>query len=186
MWNTLSDTVHIPEDSSPCFTNYCTVIARYSISQQEIEPPKKFKINYILSMLLLVNMCIHVCEIYHTYQLVNNVCQSTFSFGHSQLTLSAEQHYPLCRQSSVMSLRLLEAYVQTMFCGLLWPTKAIFFNIYQNDKRDRKQLNIFERKVYRRILGPEYDNEKNWRILTNKEICASVKKTYCNRDNKVK
>jgi len=44
-------------------------------------------------------------------------------------------------------------------------------------KRDRKQLNIFERKVYSRILGPVYDNEKeNWRILTNKEIYASVKK----------
>jgi len=27
-------------------------------------------------------------------------------------------------------------------------------------KRDRKQLNIFERKVYRQILGPEYDNKK--------------------------
>jgi len=48
-------------------------------------------------------------------------------------------------------------------------------------------LNIFERKVYRRILGPVYDNEKgNWRILTNKEIYTSVKKTYYNRDNKVK
>jgi hypothetical protein len=44
-------------------------------------------------------------------------------------------------------------------------------------KRDRKQLNIFERKVYRRILGPVYDNEKeSWRILTNKEIYAIVKK----------
>jgi hypothetical protein len=44
-------------------------------------------------------------------------------------------------------------------------------------KRDRKQMNIFERKVYRRMLGPVYDNEKeNWRILTNKEIYASVKK----------
>jgi len=44
-------------------------------------------------------------------------------------------------------------------------------------KRDRKQLNIFERKVYRRILGPVYRNEKeNWRILTNKEIHARVKK----------
>ena len=43
--------------------------------------------------------------------------------------------------------------------------------------RDREQMNIFERKVYRRILGPVYDNEKeNWRILTNKEIYASVKK----------
>jgi len=53
-------------------------------------------------------------------------------------------------------------------------------------KRGRKQLNIFERKLYRRILGPVYDNKKeNWRILTNKEIYASVKKTY-NRDNKVK
>jgi hypothetical protein len=37
--------------------------------------------------------------------------------------------------------------------------------------RDRKQMNIFERKVYRRILGPVYDNDKeNWGILTNKEI----------------
>jgi len=27
-------------------------------------------------------------------------------------------------------------------------------------ERDRKQLNIFERKVYRRILGPVYNNEK--------------------------
>jgi hypothetical protein len=44
-------------------------------------------------------------------------------------------------------------------------------------ERDRKQLNIFERKVYRRILYTVYDNEKgNWRILTNKEIYASVKK----------
>jgi hypothetical protein len=44
--------------------------------------------------------------------------------------------------------------------------------------RDRKHLNIFERKVYRRILGPVYDNEKeNWRILlTNKEIYAVVRK----------
>jgi hypothetical protein len=27
-------------------------------------------------------------------------------------------------------------------------------------KRDRKQLNTFERNVYRRILRPVYDNEK--------------------------
>jgi hypothetical protein len=44
-------------------------------------------------------------------------------------------------------------------------------------KRDRKQLNIFERKVYRGILGPVHDNGKeNWRILTNKEIYAILKK----------
>jgi len=44
-------------------------------------------------------------------------------------------------------------------------------------KTDRKQLHIFERKVYRRILGPVNDNEKeNWRILTNKEIDVSVRK----------
>jgi uncharacterized membrane protein len=40
----------------------------------------------------------------------------------------------------------------------------------------RQKTNIFERKVYRRILGPIYDNEKeNWRILTTKEIQAMVK-----------
>jgi hypothetical protein len=42
-------------------------------------------------------------------------------------------------------------------------------------KSDRNQLNIFERKLYRRILAPVYDNEKeNWRVLTNKEIYAIV------------
>jgi len=42
-------------------------------------------------------------------------------------------------------------------------------------KRDREQLNIFERN--RKILGPAYDNEKeNWRILTNIENYTSVKK----------
>jgi hypothetical protein len=44
-------------------------------------------------------------------------------------------------------------------------------------KRDRKKINIFDRKVYGRILGPVYDNEKeNWKILTNKEIYVWVKK----------
>jgi hypothetical protein len=43
-------------------------------------------------------------------------------------------------------------------------------------KRDRKQINTFERKVHRRILGPVHNNKKeNWRILTNKDICAMVK-----------
>ena len=38
-------------------------------------------------------------------------------------------------------------------------------------------MNIFKRKVYRRILGPVYGNEKeNWKILTNEEIYATVKK----------
>jgi hypothetical protein len=44
-------------------------------------------------------------------------------------------------------------------------------------KRDRKQMKIFERQLYRRILSPGYDKEKeNWRILTNKEMYAIVKK----------
>jgi hypothetical protein len=43
--------------------------------------------------------------------------------------------------------------------------------------RDRKQINIVERKVGRRNLGPVYDNKKNWRILSNTEIYAMVKKT---------
>jgi hypothetical protein len=39
--------------------------------------------------------------------------------------------------------------------------------------------------VYRRILGPVYDNEQeNWRILTDDKIYAIVKKTYHNRDSK--
>jgi len=41
--------------------------------------------------------------------------------------------------------------------------------------------------VYRRILDPVYDIEKeNWRVLTNKEICAVVLKTHYYRDSKVK
>ena len=48
-------------------------------------------------------------------------------------------------------------------------------------------MDISKRKVYRWILDPAYENEKeNWRILTNKEIYAIVKKTHYNSDNKVK
>jgi len=33
--------------------------------------------------------------------------------------------------------------------------------------RDRKKMRIFERRVYRGIVGPTYDKEKeNWRIVT--------------------
>jgi hypothetical protein len=39
-------------------------------------------------------------------------------------------------------------------------------------------------KVYRRILDPVYENEKEtWSILTNKEIYETVTKTHYNRDN---
>jgi len=39
-------------------------------------------------------------------------------------------------------------------------------------------LNISERKVYRRILGPVYDNEKRkLEILTNEKIYTRVKKS---------
>jgi len=48
-------------------------------------------------------------------------------------------------------------------------------------------LNIFERKVCRRIFDPVCHNKKeNWRILTNKETYARVKITYYNTDSKVK
>ena len=41
----------------------------------------------------------------------------------------------------------------------------------------KSERNIFERKVYSRILGPVYDKETEcWRILTNTEIYAMVKK----------
>jgi hypothetical protein len=44
-------------------------------------------------------------------------------------------------------------------------------------KRDGKQVNIFERKVCRRILCPVCDGEKeNWGILTEKNIYAIAKK----------
>jgi hypothetical protein len=42
--------------------------------------------------------------------------------------------------------------------------------------KERQKTNIFERKVYRRILGPVYDREKEkWRILSNKDIYAVFK-----------
>jgi len=45
------------------------------------------------------------------------------------------------------------------------------------NKDRQKAIEHFLKKMYRRILGPVYDNKKeNWRILTNKEIYASVKK----------
>jgi hypothetical protein len=48
-------------------------------------------------------------------------------------------------------------------------------------------MNSFGTKVYRKILDPAYNNEKeNWRILINKEIHAIVKKPHYDRDKKFK
>ena len=75
-------------------------------------------------------------------------------------------------------------FVSIMYAFYSEDNFAIFVNIcdltasetWKLTKRDRKQMNIFLRKVYSRIFGPVYGNEKeNWRILTNKEIYASVK-----------
>ena len=53
--------------------------------------------------------------------------------------------------------------------------------------KERKQINISERKVYRRIIGSVFVSAKeNWRILTNNEIYAMVKKTHYNKGNEVK
>jgi hypothetical protein len=50
-------------------------------------------------------------------------------------------------------------------------------NLDTNRERDGKQFNIFERRVFTRILGPVNGNKKeNWRIVTNKEMYAIVKK----------
>ena len=58
---------------------------------------------------------------------------------------------------------------------------------YVSETWTQKQLNIFEMKLYRRVLGPVYENKKKtggyWPI---KGIYPSVKKTYYNRNNKVK
>jgi hypothetical protein len=51
------------------------------------------------------------------------------------------------------------------------------------ERETERKLNIFEGKVYRRILGPVYDNEKeNGRMLTDTEIYRRVKKTCYNRE----
>jgi hypothetical protein len=60
---------------------------------------------------------------------------------------------------------------------IIYKTLTYASETWALTKRDRKQLNVLQRKVYRRILGPVCDNGKeNWRILTNKEIYAMVKK----------
>jgi hypothetical protein len=65
----------------------------------------------------------------------------------------------------------------TLMNTIIDKTLTYTSEIWTLTKTDRKQLNTSERKVYRRILGPVYDNEKeNLRILTNKEIYARLKK----------
>jgi hypothetical protein len=55
----------------------------------------------------------------------------------------------------IQDISLLLKYIQLMDKTLTYASETS-----TPTKRERKQLNIFERKVYRRILGPVYDNEK--------------------------
>jgi len=54
------------------------------------------------------------------------------------------------------------------------PDKTLTYasETWKLTKRERKQMNIFERKAYSRILGPVYDNEKeNWSINPYRNVC---------------
>jgi hypothetical protein len=54
-----------------------------------------------------------------------------------------------------------------LFCTIINKTSTYASETWILTKRDKKQIKIFEGKVYRRILGPVYDNNKeNWRTLT--------------------
>jgi heterodisulfide reductase subunit B len=47
------------------------------------------------------------------------------------------------------------------------------------NKEKKKATEHFWEEMYRRILGPVYENEiENWRILTNKQIYAILKILY--------
>ena len=125
-----------------------------------------------------------LCNVTHETALCCNPQIHDFTADRKHLTDRA--------QTNTLAVMFLQKYKEKQFsCGHSILTEGVFVTCTSETstltKRDRKQLNIFERKVYRRILGPVYDNEKeNWRILTNKEIYARVKKTYYNRDYKVK
>jgi len=47
---------------------------------------------------------------------------------------------------------------------LILSSKTYVSETWTLTKRDRKELNVFERLVYRRILGPVHDNEKKRKL----------------------
>jgi hypothetical protein len=57
--------------------------------------------------------------------------------------------WPIDRSSSVIKKKIPNLMDGTVYASETWILT----------KRDRKQINIFERKVYRRILGPLCDKK---------------------------
>jgi hypothetical protein len=87
---------------------------------------------------------------------------------HNSLNFHCVEHMKFCIQKIILRF-----YTRTVKNTIIDKTLTYASETSTLSKRDRKQLNIFERKVYRRILGPVYDNGKeNWKIWTNKEIYA--------------
>ena len=128
-------------------------------------------------------VCLQLCNVaslqYSTVHICTVQANTVYTYGHIHICVSVLYVTALYgrvqgdvlmeeKMSKKLKLRLKNTTVdKTLPCASVTCTLT---------KRERKQLNIFERKVYRRILGPVYDNDKeNWRILANKEIYASVK-----------
>ena len=73
--------------------------------------------------------------------------------------------------------RIFKQYLRTLKNRILDETVTHASETWILTETYRKQINIFEGKVHRRILGPVYDNEKeSWRIVTNREMYGMVKK----------
>ena len=82
---------------------------------------------------------------------LNPVCKSSYLYQ-----ISSDHNKLTDRYHMTISKKLKLALKNTITDKTLTYTSET----WTLTKRGRKQLNIFERKVYRRILGPVYDNEK--------------------------
>jgi hypothetical protein len=69
--------------------------------------------------------------------------------------------------------------MEMIYKSIIRPTVTYGCEIWAMTVAEQNRLQVFERRVLRKIYGPTLDSDGTWWMHTNEELEILIKKKYC-------